>query len=107
MLRNSSLLSYQSYIVLDVWSAALLEQNSTSLIVTMLTSNVKCSEPAPVLDVDIGVVVTEQSHCPAPASPSCQVERGHSVNLVLVVHTSSSIKQHLHDVVVSSSSCQL
>ena len=97
----------QSYVVLDVRSAALLQQNSAGLIVTMLTSHMKSSEAAPVLDVDIGVVVTEQGHCPAPASLSCQMESSHSVNLVLVVHSSPSIQQDPHNVKMTPSCCQL
>ena len=73
----------------------------------MLASHVKSSEATPVLDVDIGIVVTQQSHCPAPASLSCQVESCHSVKLVLMVHSSAGIQQYPHNVKMTASCCHL
>ena len=43
----------RSHIVFQVRLAAVEEQHSTGLVVTVLTAEVKWREPAPVLDVEI------------------------------------------------------
>ena len=42
-----------SYVVLQVWLAAVEEQHAAGLVVSVLTAEVKRREPAPVLDVEI------------------------------------------------------
>ena len=92
-----------TYIILDIWSAAIGQQNSACLIMPMLTSHMQSSEPAPVLDVNVCSVVAEQLHGPTEAVLGGQVEGGHTVNLVLVVHGSSAIQQEADYVEMTAS----
>ena len=77
------------------------------MVMTMLTRHVQSSEPTPVLDVDIGPVGAEQGHGLAESVLGRQVEGGHSVNLVLVVHSSSGIEQEADNVEMTPSRGQL
>ena len=96
-----------AYIIFDVRSAAIDEQHPTRLVMTILACHVKCSEPAPVLDVNIGAVVTQHGDSLTEPVLCCQVESCNTINFILMVHSSSSIKQNTDNVDMSTGCCQL
>ena len=63
-----------SYIVLDVWFASRQEENTTSLIVTILTTKVKRSETSSVLDVRIRLPLAQDLNGLTEAFPGSFVK---------------------------------
>ena len=65
-----------THIVLDVWSAAMGEEDAAALVVAGLAAQVQRREPAAVLHVDIGLGRAEGGHGAAVALPGGLVQGG-------------------------------
>ena len=70
LLRHSAnLYCFTTYIVLDVWFAAVQQQQPAGLVVAVLAAQVERREPAPVLDVEICLGFAENCHRLTEAFP--------------------------------------
>ena len=69
------IISLRSHIVLQVRLAAIEEQHTAGLVVSILTAEVKRREPAPVLDVEICFWFAQNWHSLTETLPSRLVKR--------------------------------
>ena len=68
-----------THVILHVRSTAVQEQDPTGLVVAALTAQVESGEAAPVLHVDVGLVLAERGHRLAVALPGRLVQSGVAV----------------------------
>ena len=85
----------KTHVVFYVWLAASQKENPARLVVSVLAAEVKGCEPAPVLDVGVGLGPAENTDTLTEALPCRFVEGRVPVDLVLMVHAHPVVQKGL------------